>query len=391
MISSLVRYAVLTSFLLITACSQGNINPNYQVAESLPNYTQDNFQQYVDETKQWLLDHRVFKTGDIEKELKANLPYELTPEHPNGDAVLLVHGLGDSPYSYIDIAQHLVSQGYLVRTVLLPGHGSKSGDLMLPSLEDWQKVVNHHIGLLKPKVNKLWLGGYSTGANLVTSEALSDDSIAGLLLFSPAFKPKSPAVKWAGLASYLVTWADKDPETNFTRYNSLPMHGAAVYYDTAEKVQDDLKGAVYDKPVFMMMSEGDSVIDTTLPVKVFDQQFTHQGNHLIWLGENDLPMPNTTRFSMNRTDLHIINGSHMGLLYSPNNTEYGVGGSITICNNGQSEKQEIACERGDNIWFSSYGWEEDGKTLARLTYNPYFEQSMAELDRVMKSSHVTSK
>ncbi|MEL0659707.1 alpha/beta fold hydrolase [Psychromonas arctica] len=385
MILSCFRHVFISSIVLLTACSQSNIDPNYQVSESLPNYSQHNFQQYITETKEWLLAHRVFKTDDIEKELQANLPFELIPENPNGDAVLLVHGLGDSPYSFTDVAKHLVSQGYLVRTVLLPGHGSKAGDLMLPTEKDWQGVVHHHIGLLKPNSNKLWLGGYSTGANLVTSEALHDDSIEGLLLFSPAFKPDSSAVKWANLASYLVTWADQDPETNYTRYNSLPMHGAAVYYDTVKTVQADLEHITYNKPVFMMMSEGDSVIDTVFPINVFQKQFINENNQLIWLGEDDLTIPNTTRFSMKRPDLHIINGSHMGLLFSPDNVEYGAEGAIIICNNGQTKEQEEACEQGEDVWFSSYGWIEEGKTLARLTYNPYFQQSMEKLDRVMNS------
>ncbi|WP_220149658.1 alpha/beta hydrolase [Psychromonas sp. B3M02] len=385
MISLFLRHAILSSVMLLTACSQANLNPNYQVADALPSFSQDTFKQYISETRAWLLTHRVFKTDDVEKELRANLPFELIPENPNGDAVLLVHGLGDSPYSFIDIADHLVSQGYLVRTVLLPGHGSKSGDLMLPNLADWQGVVHHHMELLKAKANKLWLGGYSTGANLVTSEALNDDGIAGLLLFSPAFKPEKSVVKWAGLASYFVTWADQDPETNYIRYNSLPMHGAAVYYDTAATVQEDLQGITYQKPVFMMMSEGDRVIDRAFPIAVFEQQFINPRNHLVWLGEQDLSTSQSTRFSMDRSDLNIVNGSHMGLLYSPDNIEYGQKANIIICNNGQSEEQQKACEAGKDIWFSSYGWHVEGKTLARLTYNPYFEQSMAELDRVMEN------
>ena len=86
--------------------------------------------------------------------------------------MLLVHGLGYSPFSFTDVAQHLADQGYLVSSILLSGHGSKVGDLMLPSLEDWQNVVHHHTQLLKEQTEEIWLGGYSTGVNLVTSEAL---------------------------------------------------------------------------------------------------------------------------------------------------------------------------------------------------------------------------
>jgi len=74
-----------------------------------------------------------------------------------------VHGLADSPFSFIDVANHLADKGYLVRAVLLPGHGSKVGDLMLPSLADWQNVVAHHSELLKQRVEKVCLGRLRSG------------------------------------------------------------------------------------------------------------------------------------------------------------------------------------------------------------------------------------
>ena len=387
MISSLFsRFAFIGSLTILGACSQSTTDANYLASESLPNYSQTSFQQYIDETKLWLADHRVFKSDNIEKELMVNLPFEIKPNKPNGKGVLLVHGLGDSPFSFIDVAQHLADKGYLVRSILLPGHGSKVADLMLPSLEDWQNVVHHHTQLLKAQTDEVWLGGYSTGANLVTSEALKDDDIGGLLLFSPAFKPGSSTVKFAKIASYFVTWADQDPETNPIRYNSLPMHGAAVYYDTAKIVQQDLKDKNYTKPVFMITSEGDRVIDTKFSTTVFETQFTNAKNHLVWQGENVFPATNATTFSMNRPDLKIIDGSHMGLLFSSNNPEYGKKGVVRICSNGQTEEQELACEEGADVWFSSYGIREEGKIFARLTYNPYFEQSMEILDSVMNVS-----
>ena len=386
MISSLFsRFAVIGSLTILGACSQSTTDANYVPSDSLPNYSQSSFQQYVDETKQWLTEHRIFKSNNLEKELSVNLPFEIKPNKPNGKGVLLVHGLGDSPFSFIDVAQHLADQGYLVRSILLPGHGSKVADLMLPSLEDWQNVVHHHTQLLKTQTDEVWLGGYSTGANLVTSEALKDDDIAGLLLFSPAFKPGSPTVKFAKIASYFVTWADQDPETNPIRYNSLPMHGAAVYYDTVKVVQQDLEGKKYTKPVFMIASEGDHVIDTTFATSVFKTQFTNVKNHLVWQGENTFPANNATTFSMNRPELKIVDGSHMGLLFSPNNPEYGENGAVRICSNGQTEEQELACEEGADVWFSAYGVKEEDKIFARLTYNPYFEQSMEMLDHVMAS------
>jgi predicted esterase len=48
--------------------------------------------------------------------------------------------------------------------------------------------ISHHIKLLEKEVDELGLGGFSTGANLVTSYALENEKdISGLLLFSPGF------------------------------------------------------------------------------------------------------------------------------------------------------------------------------------------------------------
>ncbi|NOI76061.1 lysophospholipase [Vibrio coralliilyticus] len=369
----------------LVGCSTPSKDPAYDKADTLPEYQQNSFQEYIADTKTWLTENRLFLTGNQQQELAQVLPREYVPSEPNGQGVLLVHGLGDSPYSFTDIATHLAEQGYLVRTVLLPGHGSKAGDLLLPSLEDWQGVVHHHIGLLKQDTDSIWVGGYSTGANLVTYEALSDEDINGVLLFSPAFEPGSTTVKFAELASYFITWADQDPEDNPLRYNSLPMSAAAVYYQTSAQVRDKLATANYDKPVFMLMSEADSVIDTQFSIDTFTQKMKNPNSRIVWQGERDLTEPRSTRFSMNLPEQRISNGSHMGLLFSPNNPNYGINGTNIICSNGQEETDAAKCAQGEQVWYSAWGYTEPGKIHARLTYNPYFDESMQIMDSVMSS------
>lgn len=375
--------AIVTTGLI--GCTTPPQDPAFQASKNLPDYDQATFSEYVEDTKQWLTQHRLFMTQDKKAELANVLPREYLPQHPNGQGVLLVHGLGDTPYSFMNIAQHLADKGYLVRTVLLSGHASKVGDLQLPTLEDWQGVVEHHIKLLKADVDSVWLGGYSTGANLVTEQAILDDAVNGVLLFSPAFQPNSSSVKYAGLASYFVTWADQDPEDNPLRYNSLPMSAAAVYYQTSVEVRNKLDGINYNKPVFMMMSEGDKVIDTQFAIDVFSQQFNNPNSRLVWQGEQTIAEPRATSFSMILPKQRISNGSHMGLLFSPSNPNYGKNGKSRICSNGQTEQQERACMDGDDVWFSAWGHTQANKNHARLTYNPYFSESMSLLDQVMEN------
>lgn len=372
--------------LVIAGCGHAPRHPSYTTSDSLPPYTQPSFEQYVEETKLWIKEHRVFVTDDIDKEVTANAPFEIRPDKPNGQAVLFVHGLGDSPYSFIDIAQHLADRGYLVRTVLLPGHGSKAGDLILPKLSDWQKVVDHHTTLLKQQYASVWLGGYSTGANLATSQAINDPSIKGLLLFSPAFQPKSSLIRYADFASNFITWADLDPEDNYLRYNSLPMNGAAVYHQTSKIVRHDLEQFGYTKPVFIIMSESDSVIDTQYVQSTFTNTFIHPNNRLIWQGETVVKDSRSIQLTMQLEQAKILNGSHMGLLFSPENPEYGRTGDNRICSNGQTEEGEKYCLNGGKVWFSAWGYRQEGKVFARLTYNPYFAQTMRVIDQVMSSS-----
>ncbi|TEW55254.1 alpha/beta hydrolase [Psychromonas sp. RZ22] len=382
--SSLVVLFLLLLFAFFnTGCSQRELEPSYQHAESLPRFNQPTFSEYQQQTKAWLVKYRYFMTENHEQELSLVLPKEYQPVKANGKAVLLVHGLGDTPYTFTDVASHLAEQGYLVRTILLPGHASKVGDLILPSLADWQGVIDHHIDLLKQQSKHIWLGGYSTGANLVMSKALQDDQIEGVLLFSPAFQPRSSAARWAGLARHFVTWADRDPEDNPLRYSSLPMNAANVYYQTVKNVQEDLKGKTYNKPVFMMMGEGDQVIDTDYALAVFNTRMKHPNNHLVWLGEVLPKVNNVSMFSMDLPEKRISNSSHMGILFSPENSHYGEKGSQLICDNGQPSASKQACEAGEEVWFSAWGFEKDARIHARLTYNPYFEETMLLMDQVM--------
>jgi len=107
-------------------------------------------------------------------------------------------------------------------------------------------------------------------------------------------------------------------------------------------VRSELTNAHYKKPVFMMMSEADSVIDTAYAKTIFTEVMTNTSNQLIWEGE------------------------------------------VIICSNGQTEKDETKCNVGNDIWFSAYGYRESGKVHARMTWNPYFDESMLLLDKVMQ-------
>lgn len=377
--------AVVVALVSLCGCSQVPDSEAYQSSVDKPDYLQADFDSYVMETRDWLFENRHFISADKGREISANAPYQLAPKKPGkvSKGILLVHGLGDSPYSFVDIAPVLAEQGFWVRVILLPGHGSRPADLLWAKQDDWEKVVAHHTKLLQQQVDEVWLGGFSTGANLVTSLAIEDKSIKGLVLFSPAFEPNNNMLPFASFAANFMDWVDIDPENNYVRYDSLTTNAAGEYYKTSQKVQQQLQQQGFDRPTLLLMSEGDSVIDANYSLQAFKEHFTHQDSRFIWYGNNpDVQDDRVMVLNASLPEKRISNFSHMAPLFAPNNDYYGVQGEFRICNNG-GDPDAPDCLLAEPLWYSSYGFKEDNKTHARLTWNPYFEHFAKQLNSLV--------
>ena len=371
----------------ITGCLQTPNHVMFQPSGELPEYQQDSFEEYAAVTKQWLGENRAFLTNDQQTETEANTPFELFPKEKGSPSkgILLVHGLGDSPFFMRDLANVLAEQGFLTRVILLPGHGSRPADLILPKFEDWKKVVAHHISLLSSQVDEVWLGGFSTGGNLVTSYAAQNDNIKGLLLFSPAFIPKDFLHVLAPYANYFLDWLDFDPhDENYTRYGTLSMNGVALLSESVGEVDGLLSKKAYDKPVLIVVSESDSVIDSPAVVELFQAKFTHPRSRLVWYGMDKINDSRIISLSASLPQHRISTFSHMSVLFAPNNSFYGKNGSQLVCDNGQSEDAEMKCPTSEDLWFSSFDYVEDGKIHARLTWNPYFKDLAETIEAVIQ-------
>ncbi|WP_454441309.1 alpha/beta hydrolase [Vibrio bathopelagicus] len=347
-------------------------------------YIQPTFTQYLEVTREWLAENRAYISQEHEKELEMNMPFELFPEHETNKAVLLVHGLGDSPYSFSDIAPSLQQQGFYVQTLLLPGHGSKPSDLMMPTYSDWQVIADHYANLLKQDYDEVWLGGFSTGGNLVTIHAIEKQNINGLLLFSPSFQSKTPYLeKLAPLASLFFDGYTTQ-EDNFARYNSAPLNGAIAYTASAEKLRELLEDTRVEVPTLIVLSEADSIIDPNAVHHYYQHQFTHPSNQLLWYGESNLEQGAVTASSMKINALRISTASHMSSLFASTNTYYGQSATYRMCMNSMDSDAVAYCKQGGEVWWSAWGYEEEGKVHARLTWNPYYpalEKAMRDVTR----------
>jgi esterase/lipase len=333
------------------------------------------------------------------QESTMNMPFECGTQY--GEiGVLLVHGLGDSPYFFRDVANAMCNEGMHVRTILLPGHGSKPGDMLNVSYEQWQQETNHHIRLFSEEVDNLYIGGFSTGANLTTIASFSmaeELNIKGLIHFSPAFKSRFFVSRLAPYIDSLFPWPNVEEEDNPSRYNSTAMPGFAAYQESVNVLQDlfsqsEKRKRTLNLPVLMVVAEKDSVVDTTKIAEQFRDNFTHPRKCLLWQGEKKPEVPDNQLImqTMNLPEQRISAASHMSTLFSEQNALYGIESEFRICDNGQGSDAEARCKAGEEVWYGPWGFESDiesnkligdkeERVYARLTYNPYFERTVDQL------------
>jgi alpha-beta hydrolase superfamily lysophospholipase len=184
-----------------------------------------------------------FNPQSIPSRLALETPYnrsfELVPDAIRG-AVLLVHGLTDSPYALRGLAEFFRERGFYVVVLRMPGHGTLPAGLVAARWQDWYAAVElaaRHAAARAGPGKPFYAGGYSTGAALVTLYAvrsLGDASLPRtqrLVLLSPAIGMSEFAVLTniiAGLAfiPYFEKsrWLDVWPEYDPYKYNSFPVN-----------------------------------------------------------------------------------------------------------------------------------------------------------------------
>lgn len=222
----------------------------------------------------------------------ANLPFLLSHGRKTAKAILMVHGLSDSPYYMRSLAEIFYDAGYNVVAVLLPGHGTRPEDLLNIRLKQWKQEVALGLEVAGQLGEEVSLAGFSTGGALALN-ALSDNyaqrrplAVKGLYLFSPAFEIANDNAALAcnlPLFGRFKPWGADDPnaaEDNPYRYNKLALNGACQLYRLTQEnalKQAETLSAVADNgvSVFAVQSDHDTVVKTA-PVVAFMDQWTNE-------------------------------------------------------------------------------------------------------------------
>ncbi len=211
-----------------------------------------------------------------------NASFELTSDAPRG-AVLLIHGMSDSPYALRALGEALNRRGYWVVGMRMPGHGTAPSGLRSINRRDMAAAVRIGMAHLERQTQgkPIHMVGYSTGAPLAIEFALdalegkAAPAPASLVLVSPAIGIH-PAAGLAGFKNALsglpgldgFAYLQIQPEFDPYKYNSFATNAASVVHNLTLSVasriesRDAMDPEIVLPPVLVFKSTVDATVTT---------------------------------------------------------------------------------------------------------------------------------
>ena len=225
-----------------------------------------------------------------------NRSFVLDKENPSA-AVLLLHGLSDSPYSMRALGQRLNKAGAWVLGLRIPGHGTAPSGLVETRWQDMAAAVQlaaRHAAA-KAEGKPLYLVGYSNGGALAVEyslSALEDETLpapAGVVLLSPEIGISGFAALavWQARLGHLLgleklAWNSVLPEYDPFKYGSFAVNAGDLAHRITTHIQEQLvemQGKLDKLPPILAFQS--SVDATVTPQALVENLFARlpQGNH----------------------------------------------------------------------------------------------------------------
>ncbi len=231
-----------------------------------------------------------------------NLTFEMPVAQPKG-AVLLLHGLTDSPYSMRALAEIFAARGWYVVGLRLPGHGTAPAALARVTWQDWAgatRLAARHLRAKTGPAVPFVIAGYSTGAALAVEYALATlqgESLpraSGLVLLSPAIglSPVAAFAAWpARIARWTgwerLAWTETPPEFDPYKYNGFTANAGDQIYQLTRRIREQITalgkpGGVKGLPeVLAFESVADATVSTAALVDALFAKLAPEGHSLV--------------------------------------------------------------------------------------------------------------
>jgi alpha-beta hydrolase superfamily lysophospholipase len=237
-----------------------------------------------------------------------NRSYVLVPEGTARGAVVLLHGLTDAPYSLRHVAGLYRDQGFVAIGLRVPAHGTVPAALTDTVWEDWSAATRLAMREARRRVGPgapIHVVGFSNGGALALKHALDaveDQRLVmpdRLILVSPMVGITAFA-RFAGLAAIpailpafsKAAWLGIIPEFNPFKYNSFPVNGARQSWRLTQALQAQLRAHAADgriarlPPVLTFQSVIDFTVSTRAVVTALYALLPENGSELVLFDRN---------------------------------------------------------------------------------------------------------
>ena len=357
-------------------------------------YDEATFPEYVSRTRDMIAGTRLGSRASADSIVEANSPFELVPDascptgklHRHAKGALLVHGLTDSPFQTRDVARFLNSRCFLVRAILLTGHGTVPGDLLSVDYGAWVKQTRWATNGLSVEVDALYLVGFSTGGALSLHAALTAQTVRGLILFSPALRARSRLAFLSGATRLVTAWLEVAPDDDYAKYESFTSNAAYQIYRLTQELETLRSARKLVMPMFVALSAEDGTTDSAETLAYFSSQSNPASKLILYAsGKPKLDDQRIDVVPAAHPEEGILEQSHISVHVAPENAHYGRRGDYRSCKHYLYDANAWrACKTTSPIAQGERGIEKpNGIIFTRLTYNPDFAQLMWELDRFL--------
>ena len=241
-------------------------------------------------------------------------------------------------------------QCVLVRSLLLPGHGSAPGDLTKVRWDDWLETVRYGINSFKGEVSGVHLTGFSMGGALsllwTYRAAELTVPIHSLVLFAPAIQPTGVFSRMkvlprlAGKISEvtgIAAWPTVHADLDFAKYESLALNAQYQFYLLGQRLRQHIR-APLDIPMFVTLSRHDATINSADTIRYFLQSPNARSRMLLIAQDGIDPVVSAAAADARIRLLparvqgaRIIDFAHTSLVMSPDDPHYGPRGDYAEC------------------------------------------------------------
>jgi carboxylesterase len=201
--------------------------------------------------------------------------------------VLLLHGFTATTSEVRPLARLLHEHGYTASGPLLPGFGTTPEDANRTRWEHWVEAATLAYQSLSKDCSSVFVGGESMGGLLALYLASTYPQAAGVLLYAPALKTRSPLLPWIAplAAPFLSTYSKRTRSSPITDerwqgYQVYPLAAAVQLFELARRVRARL--STIKQPLLIMQGRLDYSVHPTVP-QIIARQTRSEIKEIYWM------------------------------------------------------------------------------------------------------------